>query len=61
MRAKAIFTVFGRRLPSGKRVFYYQCYDEKGKRQWAKSTGLSKKDRGDGLLPEVIQGRTLNS
>ena len=43
MRAKAIFTVFGRRLPSGKRVFYYQCYDEKGKRQWAKSTGLSKK------------------
>ena len=43
MRAKAIFSVFGRRLPSGKRVFYYQCYDEKGKRQWAKSTGFSKK------------------
>ena len=43
MRAKAVFTVFGRRLASGKRVYYYQCYDDKGKRQWAKSTGITKK------------------
>jgi hypothetical protein len=43
MRTKAIFTVFGRKLASGKTVFYYQCYDEKGKRLWAKSTGLNKK------------------
>jgi integrase len=43
MRAKAIFSVFGRKLASGKTVFYYQCYDEKGKRLWAKSTGLYKK------------------
>jgi len=43
MRVKAVFSVFGRTLPSGKRVFYYQCYDGKGKRQWAKSTGLTKK------------------
>ena len=43
MRAKAIFTVFRRALPSGKRVYYYQCYDDKDKRQWAKSTGLTKK------------------
>jgi hypothetical protein len=43
MRTKAVFSVFGRRLPSGKLVYYYQCYDEKGKRQWAKSTGLTKK------------------
>src|SRR5215469_11277783 len=43
MREKAIFTVFGRKLPSGKRVFYYQCYDSKGRRQFAKSTGLTKK------------------
>ena len=43
MRAKAIFSVFGRTLPSGKRVFYYQCYDEKGRRQGARSTGLMKK------------------
>jgi len=43
MRIKAVFTVFARRLASGKQVYYYQCYDEKGKRQWAKSTGISKK------------------
>jgi len=43
MRVKAVFTVFGRTLPSKKLVYYYQCYDEKGKRQWAKSTGLTKK------------------
>ncbi|MDR0497751.1 MAG: site-specific integrase [Treponema sp.] len=43
MRAKAIFSVFGRKLPSGKQVYYYQCYDDKGRRQWAKSTGLYKK------------------
>jgi integrase len=43
MRIKAIFTVFGRKLLSGKMVYYYQCYDENGKRQWAKSTGLNKK------------------
>ena len=43
MRNKAVFSVFGRKLPSGKVVYYYSCYDEKGKRQWAKSTGLGKK------------------
>ena len=43
MRTKAVFSVFGRKLPSGKLVYYYQCYDEKGKRQWAKSTGITKK------------------
>lgn len=43
MRIKATFTVFGRTLPSGKLVYYYQCYDEKGRRQWAKSTGITKK------------------
>jgi integrase len=43
MRSKEIFTVFGRKLASGKIVFYYQCYDEKGKRLWAKSTGLRTK------------------
>ena len=43
MRAKAIFSVFGRTLASGKRVYYYQCYDEEGRRQWAKSTGITKK------------------
>jgi integrase len=43
MRAKAVFVVFGRRLASGKTVFYYQCYDDKGRRQFAKSTGCVRK------------------
>jgi integrase len=43
MRTKAVFSVFGRVLPSGRLVYYYQCYDERGNRQWAKSTGLTKK------------------
>jgi len=43
MRNKATFTLFKRTVPSGQQVFYYQCYDQKGKRQWAKSTGLTKR------------------
>jgi hypothetical protein len=43
MRVKAIFSLFPRTLASGKVVFYYQCYDAKGKRQYAKSTGFTKK------------------
>ena len=43
MRIKATFSIFARKLPSGKQVYYYQCYDVNGKRQWAKSTGLHKK------------------
>ena len=43
MRVKDIFTLFPRKLASGRRVFYYQCYDEKGKRQNGKSTGLCKR------------------
>jgi len=68
MRAKAIFSVFGRRLPSGKLVYYYQCYDAKGRRQYAKSTGLSKKTEAvaycmklykDGLLVPVQKTPTF--
>jgi integrase len=43
MRNKAIFSVFGRTLASGKVVYYYHCYDEKGKRTAAHSTGQTKK------------------
>jgi hypothetical protein len=28
MRIKANFTVFPRKMPSGRIVFYFQCYDE---------------------------------
>jgi len=43
MREKAIFSVFKRKMPSGRGIYYYQCYDQKGKRQFAKSTGKTKK------------------
>ena len=41
MRIKATFTLFKRTMPSGHGVYYYQCYDQKGRRQFAKSTGKS--------------------
>jgi integrase len=54
MRIKANFSVFPRKLASGRRVFYYQCYDSKSKRQWAKSTGKNKRTEAvkycEGLL-----------
>jgi integrase len=43
MRIKASFTVFPRKMPSGRIVFYFQCYDENGVRQNGRSTGCSKK------------------
>jgi integrase len=43
MRIKADFTVFPRKMPSGRTVFYFQCYDEAGARQNGRSTGCSKK------------------
>jgi len=62
MRIRENFTVFKRVMPSGRAVFYYQCYDEKGKRQVAKSTGKSLKTeavaycqklyKSDILIPE---------
>jgi len=42
MRIKANFSVFPRTLSSGRKVFYYQCYDGKGRRLWAKSTGKAR-------------------
>lgn len=43
MRIRENFTVFPRALRSGAVVFYYQCYDDKGRRQNARSTGKTKK------------------
>jgi len=43
MRIKGTFTLFKRTMPSGHKIYYYQCYDIKGKRQFAKSTGKSVK------------------
>jgi integrase len=43
MRIKADFIVFPRKMPSGRVVFYFQCYDDNGVRQNGRSTGCSKK------------------
>jgi integrase len=43
MRVKDIFTVYPRRMRSGQVVFYYQCYDEQGRRVCAHSTGETTK------------------
>jgi integrase len=43
MRAKAVFCVFPRKLPGGRVVYYYQCYDNAGKRLHGHSTGESTK------------------
>jgi integrase len=59
MRIKAMFTVFARVLPSGKRVYYYQCYNEKGKRQWAKSTGLSTKTEATAFCMKLFRDGLL--
>jgi hypothetical protein len=39
MRTRDIFSVFARRMKSGKVVFYYQTYDADGRRVCAHSTG----------------------
>ena len=39
MRLKATFSLYRRKIRSGKSVFYYQCYDENGRRVCGHSTG----------------------
>ena len=59
MRTKAIFSVFGRKLPSKKVVYYYQCYDAKGKRQFAKSTGLTKRTEAVAFCQKLFKDGLL--
>ena len=46
-------------MPSGRVVYYYQCYDQKGKRQAAKSTGLSKKTEAVELVMKLYKDGKL--
>ncbi|GHV38284.1 hypothetical protein AGMMS49546_08440 [Spirochaetia bacterium] len=58
MRIKASFTLFPRKMASGKVIYYYQCYDENGERITAHSTGESlktlAKKKCDQLLKEGL-------
>lgn len=39
MRFREPFSIYCRALPSGRKVYYYQTYDERGRRTTARSTG----------------------
>ena len=62
MRYREPFTVFPRKLKSGRIVWYFQTYDEKGKRTAARSTGQTcrsaaraycrKLEKEDALVPQ---------
>lgn len=43
MRYKKEFSLYLRKLHSGKGIYYYQTYDERGNRTVAKSTGCTNK------------------
>jgi integrase len=43
MRLKESFTLYKRKLQSGKTVWYYQCYDKNGRRVCGHSTGRATK------------------
>ncbi|GHT91326.1 hypothetical protein FACS1894140_1710 [Spirochaetia bacterium] len=55
MRSKAVFTVFARKLVSGKVVYYYQCYDDYGKRLNAHSTGMAKKTQAVSFCMDLFR------
>jgi integrase len=59
MRARAIFTVFARTLESGRRVFYYQTYDEKGFRTPLYSTGQRTKTAAVAFCMELYRAGKL--
>jgi hypothetical protein len=67
MRLRETFTLYKRRLGSGKVVWYYQCYDGRGRRLCGHSTGQGTKTaareyclgllKGERLLPVGAAGR----
>ena len=59
MRIKANFTVFPRKMPSGRIVFYFQCYDENGVRQNGRSTGCSKKTEATAYCMRLYREGTM--
>jgi hypothetical protein len=54
MRVKDVFSVFPRKLKSGKVVFYYQCYDENGNCSSGLSTGQVTKTKEKRNIPLAL-------
>ena len=54
------FTLFARKVPSGKTVVYYYAYDEQGRRLGPWTTGQSNRTMGRNYCNRLIkQGRLL--
>jgi integrase len=60
MRARSAYSVYRRVLPSGEVVYYYQTYDDEGRRLPGRSTGKGTRTAAraycDGLLKEGLMG-----
>jgi hypothetical protein len=59
MRARAVFTVFARTMESGRRIFYYQTYDENGFRTPMYSTGQKTKTAATAYCVELYRAGKL--
>jgi integrase len=60
MRLRDEFSVYKRRMPSGHTVYYYQIYDEDGKRSCGHSTGKATKTAARAFCVELIRERRLD-
>ena len=59
MRCKEPFIIFPRKKKTGKSVFYYQTYDESGKRTTARSTGQTSKTAARTYVSELLKAGNL--
>jgi hypothetical protein len=60
MRLREEFSVYKRRMPSGHTVYYYQIYDEDGKRSCGHSTGKATKTAARAFCVELVRERRLD-
>lgn len=59
MRYREPFTLFPRHLHSGRTVWYYQTYDENGRRTTAKSTGQTTKTKAKWFCSDLLKKNEL--
>jgi hypothetical protein len=60
-RIKASYTLYPRPRKNGKPVWYYQTYDEKGRRTPGRSTGTTKKTEAQAYCDALLRGNRLNA
>ncbi|GHV80984.1 hypothetical protein AGMMS49944_27750 [Spirochaetia bacterium] len=59
MRVKANYTVFPRKMKTGRTIYYYQCYDENGVRTNPHSTGESLKTMANNKCQQLLKEGAL--